>query len=78
VTHVISEYSTELLDQIPVKYILNHIETYQDGKAYKTIFSDILALSANLYPELFDVTSFLMQEGKEVDMMWDTEIKRRY
>ncbi|PHZ10671.1 uncharacterized protein RHIMIDRAFT_239493 [Rhizopus microsporus ATCC 52813] len=72
-----TEYSTELLDQIPVKYILNHIETYQDGKAYKTIFSDILALSANLYPELFDVTSFLMQEGKEVDMMWDTDVKRR-
>lgn len=38
----------------------------------------MLAVSANLFPELFEVSSFLIQEGKEMDMLWDTEMKRRY
>ncbi|KAG1286343.1 hypothetical protein G6F66_010205 [Rhizopus arrhizus] len=72
-----TEYSAELLDQIPIKYILNHVETYQEGEAYKAIYSDMLAVSANLFPELFEVSSFLIQEGKEMDMLWDTEMKKR-
>ena len=38
----------------------------------------MLAVSANLFPELFEVSSFLIQEGKEMDMLWDTEMKKRY
>lgn len=35
----------------------------------------MIALSANLYPELFDITSFLLQEGKqsESEALWDTK-----
>lgn len=72
------EYSTQLLDQIPIKYILNHVETFQKGEAYKAIYSDMLAVSANLFPELFEVSSFLIQEGKDMDMLWDMETKKRY
>lgn len=52
---------------------MNHVESYQSGNAYKLIYSDLLALSANLYPELFDIQSFLIQEGKDstVDALWD-------
>ena len=52
---------------------MNHVESYQSGNAYKSIYSDLLALSANLYPELFDIQSFLIQEGKDstVDALWD-------
>lgn len=33
----------------------------------------MLALTANLYPELFDIQSFLIQEGKESESesLWD-------
>ncbi|RCI07062.1 Integrator complex subunit 2, partial [Rhizopus stolonifer] len=71
------KYSTQLLDQIPIKYILNHVETFQKGEAYKAIYSDMLAVSANLFPELFEVSSFLIQEGKDMDMLWDMETKKR-
>lgn len=52
---------------------MNHVESYQRGNAYKSIYSDLLALSANLYPELFDIQSFLIQEGKDstVDELWN-------
>ncbi|CAO0792117.1 unnamed protein product [Mucor circinelloides] len=66
-------YSVDLLDRIPIRFILNHVESYQSGNAYKSIYSDLLALSANLYPELFDIQSFLIQEGKDstVDALWN-------
>ncbi|CAO3655350.1 unnamed protein product [Mucor fragilis] len=65
-------YSVDLLDRIPIRFILNHVESYQNGNAYKSIYSDLLALSANLYPELFDIQSFLIQEGKDsaMDSLW--------
>jgi hypothetical protein len=57
---------------VPIRYILNHVES---EPAYKNIYPDLLALSANLYPELFDITSFLIQEGKssESETLWDTK-----
>lgn len=58
------EYSEELLEYIPVRYILNHVDSFEGGNAYRSIYSDLLALSANLFPELFDIQSFLMQEGQ--------------
>lgn len=68
----IAAYSVDLLDRIPIRFILNHVESYQNGNAYKSIYSDLLALSANLYPELFDIQSFLIQEGKDsaMDSLW--------
>lgn len=62
-------------DRIPIRFILNYVETYQSGNAYKNIYPDLLALSANLYPELFDITSFLIQEGKESESeaLWDIQ-----
>lgn len=70
---LIAAYSVDLLDRIPIRFILNHVESYQSGNAYKSIYSDLLALSANLYPELFDIQSFLIQEGKDstVDALWN-------
>lgn len=70
---LIVAYSVDLLDRIPIRFILNHVESYQSGNAYKSIYSDLLALSANLYPELFDIQSFLIQEGKDstVDALWN-------
>lgn len=68
----------DLFDRIPIRFILNHVESYQHGNAYKSIYSDLLALSANLYPELFDIQSFLIQEGRDstVDSLW--QIKTVY
>lgn len=70
---LIAAYSVDLLDRIPIRFILNHVESYLNGNAYKSIYSDLLALSANLYPELFDIQSFLIQEGKDstVDTLWN-------
>jgi hypothetical protein len=67
------EYSSQLLERIPIRYILNQVESFQGGNAYKSIYSDLLALSANLFPELFDIQSFLIKEGKESesDPLWD-------
>ncbi|KAI8092453.1 integrator complex subunit 2 [Gilbertella persicaria] len=62
------EYSNELLDRIPIRYILDYVEL-QARQPYKAIYSDLLALAANLFPEFFDVQSFLIQEGKDVS--WD-------
>lgn len=49
------------------------MESIQSGNAYKSIYSDLLALSANLFPELFDIQNFLIKEGKESesDRLWD-------
>jgi hypothetical protein len=49
------------------------VESLDGGIAYKSIYSDLLALSANLFPELFDIQSFLIKEGKESesDALWD-------
>ncbi|KAI8377917.1 integrator complex subunit 2 [Radiomyces spectabilis] len=47
--------------------MLNHVESYQQGKAYRNVYPDLLSLAANLYPEMFNITSFLLQEGKESD-----------
>ncbi|KAI9265837.1 integrator complex subunit 2 [Helicostylum pulchrum] len=68
------EQTEYLVDnRIPIRYILNYVETYQGGSAYKSIYADLLALSANLYPELFDITNFLLREGKESESeaLWD-------
>jgi hypothetical protein len=51
--------------------MLNHVESCASGTAYKSIYPDLLALTANLYPELFDIQSFLIQEGKESETLWD-------
>lgn len=74
----IAAYSVDLFDRIPIRFILNHVESYQSGNAYKSIYSDLLALSANLYPELFDIQSFLIQEGRDTtaDSLW--QIKTVY
>ena len=53
------------MDRLPIRLILNHIQSFKDGVAYKGIYRDFVALAANLYPELFDVTSLLLQEGKQ-------------
>ncbi|KAI7898222.1 integrator complex subunit 2 [Cokeromyces recurvatus] len=66
-----TEYSTDLLDHIPIRSILNHVEAFQGGQAYKSIYSDLLALSANLFPELFDIQAFLIKEGKESNNLWN-------
>ncbi|CAO3618231.1 unnamed protein product [Mucor hiemalis] len=64
------EYTVD--DSFPIRYILNCVE---GEPAYRTIYPDMIALSANLYPELFDITSFLLQEGKqsELEALWDTK-----
>lgn len=46
--------------------MLNHIERYRNGTAYRGIFREFVALTANVYPELFDVKSLLLCEGKDM------------
>lgn len=60
-------------DRISIRFILNYVEANKN--TYKSIYPDLLALSANLYPELFDITSFLLQEGKESESeaLWDIQ-----
>ncbi|CDS07806.1 hypothetical protein LRAMOSA01755 [Lichtheimia ramosa] len=64
------EYS--FIDRIPIRSMLNHLEK---GSAYRGIYRDFLAMAANLYPELFDVSGLLFQEGKEdltvMDRVWN-------
>lgn len=57
---LVIEYS--FVDRIPIRSMLNHLEK---GSAYRGIYRDFLAMAANLYPELFDVSGLLFQEGKE-------------
>ncbi|KAI9494160.1 hypothetical protein BDB00DRAFT_336399 [Zychaea mexicana] len=59
------EYSASFVGRIPIRLVLNHIEHYKGGSAYRGIYRDFIASAANLYPELFDVTSLLLQEGKQ-------------
>lgn len=61
-----------MLESIPVRYILNYVESFEEENTYRSIYSDLLALSANILPELFDIQSFLMQEGQdsEADNLW--------
>ncbi|ORY95852.1 integrator complex subunit 2 [Syncephalastrum racemosum] len=61
------EYSPQLLQRIPVRIILNHIESYHAGEAYSGIYPDFISMTANMYPELFDVTCLLLKEGNEPD-----------
>ncbi|KAI8138411.1 hypothetical protein BJV82DRAFT_297080 [Fennellomyces sp. T-0311] len=56
------EYSASFVDRIPIRIILKHIE---QERGYRGIYKNFIALAANLYPELFDVTSLLLQEGKQ-------------
>lgn len=67
------EYSPELLQRIPVRIILNHIESYNAGEAYKGIYPDFISMTANMYPELFDVTALLLKEGNEPDAYQDVQ-----
>ncbi|ORZ21065.1 integrator complex subunit 2-domain-containing protein [Absidia repens] len=44
--------------------MLNYVETAQGAKAYHAVYPDLANLTANLYPELLDVVSFLLYDGK--------------
>ncbi|KAL1932240.1 hypothetical protein VTP01DRAFT_9296 [Rhizomucor pusillus] len=59
------EYSPAFVRRIPLRSVLNHVEQYKNGQAYRGIYPEFIAMTANLYPELFDVTSLLLQEGKD-------------
>ncbi|KAI9323255.1 integrator complex subunit 2 [Dichotomocladium elegans] len=54
------EYS--FADSIPIRSMLNHIES---DTGYRGIYRDFVAMAANMYPEFFDVTGLLLQESKE-------------
>ncbi|OAD69143.1 hypothetical protein PHYBLDRAFT_149543 [Phycomyces blakesleeanus NRRL 1555(-)] len=71
-------YSSSLLEKIPIRFFLNHVESYQKGDAYRSIYPELVSLMANLFPEIFDVVGFLLQEGKEFDLAYDTKKATRW
>lgn len=63
-THLIAlslAYSTSLLQEIPIKHILSHVET---AKGYRDIYPDLLSCVANQFPYLFDVRAALVETGR--------------
>ncbi|KAJ2955332.1 hypothetical protein NQZ79_g8655 [Umbelopsis isabellina] len=54
-------YSTALLQEIPIKHILSHVETAQ---GYRDIYPDLLSCVANQFPYLFDVRAALVETGR--------------
>ncbi|KAI8096694.1 integrator complex subunit 2 [Halteromyces radiatus] len=54
----------DVVHTIPLRAMLNHVETTKGSKVYHSIYPDLANLTANLYPELLDVVSFLLYDGK--------------
>lgn len=54
----------DITNKIPLRAMLNYVETTQASKAYSALYPDLINLTANLYPELLDVVSFLLYDGK--------------
>ncbi|CAG8446795.1 2885_t:CDS:10 [Ambispora leptoticha] len=65
-------YSTNSMENIPIRRILNYAETFDKGKAYREIYPELLSLVASNYPETFDIASFLTTEDR-----WKTRIWKR-
>ncbi|CAG8443876.1 10285_t:CDS:10 [Ambispora gerdemannii] len=65
-------YSTDSMENIPIRRILNYAETSDKGKAYREIYPELLSLVASNYPEAFDIASFLITEDR-----WKTRIWKR-
>lgn len=64
------EYNASLIERIPVRRILTHAETHGGGTPYGAVYPDLLGLCASHCPELFDVTSFLVEEGRAEEDEW--------
>ncbi|RUS20124.1 hypothetical protein BC937DRAFT_86312 [Endogone sp. FLAS-F59071] len=71
------EYNASLIERIPVRRILTHAETYGGGAPYGAVYPDLLGLCASHCPELFDVTSFLVEEGRAEEDEWFASTGRR-
>ncbi|CAO3587733.1 unnamed protein product [Absidia cylindrospora] len=54
----------DVTHSVPLRAMLNYVETAQGAKAYHAVYPDLANFTANLYPELLDVISFLLYDGK--------------
>ncbi|KND02752.1 uncharacterized protein SPPG_01835 [Spizellomyces punctatus DAOM BR117] len=59
----LEEYTDNLLDRIPTKQILSHVEDPSNQPTYHTLYPRFWALMCAQYPEVLDVGGFLCEEG---------------
>ncbi|GJJ72573.1 integrator complex subunit 2 [Entomortierella parvispora] len=57
------EYDSALLEYVQIRKVLLYVQNYQDGVAFRTVQPMFLKLVNAQFPELFDVTTLLMEEG---------------
>ncbi|TPX69432.1 hypothetical protein SpCBS45565_g02455 [Spizellomyces sp. 'palustris'] len=59
----LEEYTDNLLDRIPTKQILSHVEDPLNQPTYHNLYPRFWALMCAQYPEVLDVGGFLCEEG---------------
>ncbi|KAG0207159.1 Integrator complex subunit 2 [Mortierella sp. GBA30] len=56
------EYDVNLLEHVQIRKVLLYVQNFQDGIAFKTVQPMFLKLVNAQFPELFDVTTLLLEE----------------
>ncbi|KAF9583194.1 Integrator complex subunit 2, partial [Lunasporangiospora selenospora] len=69
------EYSEMLMEYVQIRKVLLYVQHFQGGEAFKTIQPMFLKLVNAQFPELFDVTTLLMEEGLETSKKPVTTIR---
>ncbi|KAF9429317.1 Integrator complex subunit 2 [Entomortierella beljakovae] len=59
----VREYDATLLEYIQVRKIALYVQDFQDGVAFRAVQPIFLKLVNSQFPELFDVTTLLMEES---------------
>ncbi|KAI1297110.1 Integrator complex subunit 2 [Mortierella claussenii] len=57
------EYDTKLLEYVQIRKITLYVQNFQDGMAFRAVQPMFLKLVNSQFPELFDVTTLLLEEG---------------